>query len=116
MNFQQKAISVRAAVTDTNNSVNNTDVYNELLLEAIEQTAPASTTQLVETEVYAVGINSIPEGYYSVSLILGPTFTGTIQGVSFSANTVINMTAKNVLGTINFEVTAGTLTAIKLVN
>lgn len=116
MNFQSKAVSVRASVTNTENSVNNTDVYNELLLQEIESSAPASAVQNVETQVYTVGAASIPAGLYSLSLILSSAFTGTVQGVSFDAGTIINLTAKSTLGVVNLNVTAGTITAVKLLN
>jgi hypothetical protein len=116
MNFAQKTTSVRTSVTDTNNSINNTDVYNELMLEALQSLAPASANQNLETQVFNVGAATIPAGYYSVCLILNSAFTGTVQGAAFEAGTIINLTAKNVLGVINFEVLTGTITAIKLTN
>ena len=40
MDFTEKEIEVRNSVVNTNNSVNNTDVYNELMLRRLEEIAP----------------------------------------------------------------------------
>ena len=116
MNFSEKAASVRASVTATNNSINNTDVYNELLLEALDGISPSGGNTNSLSITIATGNGTTSEGSVSVSFITDSAFIGTIQGSTIAASTTINLTAENgaTLQPIAYEVTAGTLTILFL--
>lgn len=50
MNFTEKEIEVRNSVVNTNNSVNNTDVYNELILQTLEALTPTPAAESLKLE------------------------------------------------------------------
>ena len=116
MNFQSKAVSVRASVTNTENSVNNTDVYNELLLQALNAISPSGGgTNSVTAETTAASGSTI-SGLVGVSFITDSTFTGFIAGATIAANTTVNITPEvgATLSAIAYIVTTGNITIVKL--
>ena len=116
MNFNQKAAIVRTTVKDTNNSINNTDVYNELILEALDGISPTGENTNSLSVTVATGNGSTSEGSVSVSFITSSDFVGTIQASTIPASTTINLSAENgaTLQPIAYTVTTGTLTILFL--
>jgi len=116
MNFSEKAVSVRASVTATNQSINNTDVYNELLLQGIQSISPTGANTNTASAYTVSSTGNVIAGYVSVSLTTSATFSGTILGVTIAPNTTININAESgaTLGTILYTVIAGSINIITL--
>jgi hypothetical protein len=117
MNFTEKAAIVRTTVKYTNNSINNTDVYNELILEALNGISPTGeNTNSLSITFATAGSGSTSEGSVSVSFITSSDFVGTIQASTIPASTTINLSAENgaTLQPIAYTVTTETLTILFL--
>lgn len=116
MNFLEKAASVRGSVTSTNNSINNTDVYDELILQSLNAISPTGANTNTAAANIAVASGSVALGFVSVSFITSATFTGTILGATIAANTTVNISAESgaTLNELLYTITSGSITILTL--
>jgi hypothetical protein len=117
MDFSTKLAQTRAYTTTNQNGVDSQEVYNEAILQAVELTNPTNNPQVFES-FYINGASIIQAGIYSsLSFFFSSDYIGTFQGNGFiEGNTIINLSAKTSLDTINIEVISGKILVNGILN
>jgi hypothetical protein len=116
MDFATKLAQTREYTVTNQLGVDSQEVYNEAILQAVETTNPTSNTQGVVTNVLTESFSTGASVFYSISFIFSSDFSGTMQGNTIEANTIINLTAKTTLGAIAVVVTTGSVTLVGIYN
>jgi hypothetical protein len=116
MNFATKLAQTRTYTTTNQNGVDSQEVYNEAILQAVETTNPTSNPQEVFTFRYDSNVTFDAGAFYSMSLSFSSDFMGNLQGVAIEPNTIINLSAKGTLKSINVEVLTGSFLWVAISN
>jgi hypothetical protein len=116
LSFDQKLSQTRTYTQDNQLGVDSQEVYNEALLQAIENNGTSGTSLNNATAEVATVSGATAPNFVSVSFLTSSTFSGTILGAAVPANTSININAENgaLLQPIDYTIAAGSILITKL--
>jgi hypothetical protein len=120
MNFATKLAQTRVYTTTNQGGVDSQEVYNEGILQALDEInadIPSLFSEnLAQAQIVTTSGTITGAAFFSISLITSNDFVGTILGVTIAANTTINLTAESgaTFTEILYTITTGTITILTL--
>jgi hypothetical protein len=94
MDFNEKEIEVRNTVVNTNNSVNNNDVYEELILRQLERISGQGNYRVYTALLTQYGTNAPTATVLENTLGFVPVFNYISTGIYSLSNTEFSLTNK----------------------